>query len=152
MMKILLRICSLMLVGSIFFNNNVHTKYHYPFQNPTLDVEKRIDNIISLLTPDEKITCLGTNPTIPRLGIKGSGHIEGLHGVALGGPGNWGRRKLVTTTTFPQSYGLAETWDTALIRKVAATEAYETRYIFQSEKYKTGALVAVSYTHLRAHE
>ena len=140
-MKILLRICSLMLVGSIFFNNNLHAQYQYPFQNPKLDVEKRIDNIISLLTPDEKITCLGTNPTIPRLGIKGSGHIEGLHGVALGGPGNWGRRKLVTTTTFPQSYGLAETWDTALIRKVAATEAYEARYIFQSEKYKTGALV-----------
>jgi beta-glucosidase len=130
-----------MLVGSIFFNNNLHAQYQYPFQNPKLDVEKRIDNIISLLTPDEKITCLGTNPTIPRLGIKGSGHIEGLHGVALGGPGNWGRRKLVTTTTFPQSYGLAETWDTALIRKVAATEAYEARYIFQSEKYKTGALV-----------
>jgi beta-glucosidase len=141
MMKILLRICSLMLVGSIFFNNNLHAQYQYPFQNPKLDVEKRIDNIISLLTPDEKITCLGTNPTIPRLGIKGSGHIEGLHGVALGGPGNWGRRKLVATTTFPQSYGLAETWDTALIRKVAATEAYEARYIFQSEKYKTGALV-----------
>jgi beta-glucosidase len=141
MMKILLRICSLMLVGSIFFNNNLHAQYQYPFQNPKLDVEKRIDNIISLLTSDEKITCLGTNPTIPRLGIKGSGHIEGLHGVALGGPGNWGRRKLVTTTTFPQSYGLAETWDTALIRKVAATEAYEARYIFQSEKYKTGALV-----------
>jgi len=140
-MKILLRSCSLMLVGSIFFNNNLHAQYQYPFQNPKLDVEKRIDNIISLLTPDEKITCLGTNPTIPRLGIKGSGHIEGLHGVALGGPGNWGRRKLVTTTTFPQSYGLAETWDTALIRKVAATEAYEARYIFQSEKYKTGALV-----------
>jgi len=140
-MKILLRICSLMLVGSIFFNNNLHAQYQYLFQNPKLDVEKRIDNIISLLTPDEKITCLGTNPTIPRLGIKGSGHIEGLHGVALGGPGNWGRRKLVTTTTFPQSYGLAETWDTALIRKVASTEAYEARYIFQSEKYKTGALV-----------
>lgn len=113
----------------------------YPFQNPSLDVEKRIDNIISLLNIDEKIICLSTNPTIPRLGIKGTSHIEGLHGVALGGPGNWGRRKLVTTTTFPQAYGLAETWDTALIRRVATTEAYEARYIFQSEKYKTGAMV-----------
>ena len=115
--------------------------YAYPFQNPKLAVEKRISNIISLLTIDEKIICLGTNPTIPRLGIKGTGHIEGLHGVALGGPGNWGRRKLVTTTTFCQAYGLAATWDTMLIRKVAETEAYEARYIFQSEKYNTGALV-----------
>ena len=61
--------------------------------------------------------------------------------MALGGPGNWGRRKLVTTTTFCQAYGLAEIWDTALVRTVAATEAYEARYIFQSEKYNTGNLV-----------
>lgn len=115
--------------------------YQYPFQNPKLDAEKRIDNIIALMTTEEKIACLGTNPSVPRLGIKGTGQMEGLHGVALGGPGGWGRRKLVTTTTFPQSYGLGETWDTALIRKVAATEAYEARYITQSDKYLTGSLV-----------
>jgi beta-glucosidase len=124
-----------------FFISAAQNNYSYPFHNPHLDMEKRIDNIISLLTLDEKIVCLGTNPTITRLGIKGSGHIEGLHGVALGGPGNWGRRKFVMTTTFCQAYGLAETWDTALIRKVAATEGYEARYIFQSDKYNTGALV-----------
>jgi len=132
-------ICLLATIISI--SCQAQTNYQYPFQNPDLNVEKRIDNIISLLTLDEKISCLSTNPSVPRLGIKGSGHIEGLHGVALGGPGGWGRRKLVTTTTFPQSYGLAETWDTALIRKVAETEAYEARYIFRSEKYNTGALV-----------
>lgn len=125
----------------IAFNGFAQNGYQYPFQDSKLDVEKRIDNIISLLTLEEKISCLGINPSVPRLGIKGSGHIEGLHGVALGGPGGWGRRKLVTTTTFPQSYGLGETWDTSLIRKVAETEAYEARYIFQSEKYNTGALV-----------
>ncbi|MDP4264903.1 MAG: glycoside hydrolase family 3 C-terminal domain-containing protein [Bacteroidota bacterium] len=123
------------------FAGHAQDNYPYPFQDPKLEIEKRIDNIISLLTLDEKISCLSTNPSVPRLGIKGSGHIEGLHGVALGGPGGWGRRKLVTTTTFPQSYGLGETWDTALIRQVAAIEAYEARYIFQSEKYNTGALV-----------
>jgi beta-glucosidase len=125
----------------LLLNAGAQNRYQYPFQDPDLDMEKRIDNIISLLTPEEKISCLSTNPSVPRLGIKGSGHIEGLHGVALGGPGGWGRRKPVTTTTFPQSYGLGETWDTALIRKVAEAEAYEARYIFQSEKYKTGALV-----------
>lgn len=135
------RIILILLLSTIKIAANAQTHYQYPFQDPALDVEKRIDNIISLLTLDEKIVCLSTNPTIPRLGINGTGHIEGLHGVALGGPGNWGRKKLVTTTTFCQSYGLAETWDTALIRTVAATEAYEARYIFQSEKYNTGALV-----------
>jgi len=139
--KVLVKFFLLFLIVSIVTNGKLYAQYQYSFQDPKLNIEKRIDNIISLLTLDEKITCLGTNPTIPRLGIKGSGQIEGLHGVALGGPGNWGRRKLVTTTTFPQSYGLGETWDTALIRKVAETEAYEARYIFQSEKYKTGGLV-----------
>ncbi|MCU7550172.1 glycoside hydrolase family 3 C-terminal domain-containing protein [Chitinophagaceae bacterium LB-8] len=134
-------ILCLTLLAGILFRTAIHAQYLYPFQNPDLEAEKRIDNIISLLTLDEKIVCLGTNPSIPRLGIKGSGHIEGLHGVALGGPGGWGRRKLVTTTTFPQAYGMAETWDTALVRKVANVEGYEARYIFQSEKYNTGGLV-----------
>ncbi|OIR13222.1 periplasmic beta-glucosidase precursor [mine drainage metagenome] len=141
MLKKYLRNCIVMMTIDIVFIGCLHSQNKYPFQNPSLDVEKRIDNIIALLTLDEKINCLSTDPSIPRLGIKGTEHIEGLHGVALGGPGNWGRRKLVTTTTFPQAYGLAETWDTALITKVAATEAYEARYIFQSKKYNTGALV-----------
>lgn len=141
MRRTMATIVYLLLAVATTVNCNAQVKYQYPFQNPDLNIEKRIDNIISLLTLDEKISCLSTNPSVPRLGIKGSGHIEGLHGVALGGPGGWGRRKLVTTTTFPQSYGLAETWDTSLIRKVAETEAYEARYIFQSGKYNTGALV-----------
>jgi hypothetical protein len=55
----------------------------YPFQNPDLALEARADNIVSLLTLDEKIACLGTNPNVPRLGIKGSDQLEGLHGLAL---------------------------------------------------------------------
>jgi len=119
----------------------ISAQYQYPFQDPSLNMEKRIDNILSLLTLPEKVNCLSTNPSVLRLGIQACGQIEGLHGVALGGPGGWGRRKLVTTTQFPQSYGLAETWDTSLLRQVGQAEGYEARYIFQTEKYKTGALV-----------
>ena len=57
----------------------------YPFQNPDLPIEQRIDNILSLMTIDEKIECLDTNPSVPRLGIKGSGHVEGIHGLTQGG-------------------------------------------------------------------
>jgi beta-glucosidase len=113
----------------------------YPFQNPDLPIEERVNNIISLLTLDEKITCLGTNPNIPRLGIKGSGHVEGLHGLAQGGPGKWGRPKVIPTTMFPQAIGLGETWDPDLIRQVGEIESTEARYIFQSKKYAQGALV-----------
>jgi beta-glucosidase len=66
--------------------------------------------------------------------------VEGLHGVALGGPGGWGGRGLVTPTTqFPQSHGLGQTWDPELLRQAAAEEAYETRWAF--DKYHKGGLV-----------
>jgi len=113
----------------------------YAFQNPSLDTEKRIDNLLSLMTLDEKIQALSTNPSIPRLGVKGTGHVEGLHGLALGGPGHWeGKGKEpITTTTFPQAYGLGETWDTELLQKVANVEGIETRFAYQ--KYNRGGLV-----------
>ncbi len=113
----------------------------YPFQNPNLPIEERVENIISLLTLDEKVSCLSTNPSVPRLGIKATGHIEGLHGVARGGPSNWGQRDPVTTTIFPQAIGLAESWDVGVVKRVAEIEGYEARYMLQAEKYKKGALV-----------
>ena len=113
----------------------------YPFQNVALPVEERISNLLSLMTLDEKVNALSTNPSVPRLGVKGTNHVEGLHGLALGGPGEWGgkNKEPIPTTTFPQAYGLGETWDTALIQKVAQVEGYETRYAFQ--KYQRGGLV-----------
>ena len=114
------------------------SQYQYPFQNPALPAEERITNILSLLTLEEKVACLGTNPSVPRLGIRAAGHMEGLHGLAVGGPAKWGRDHTVTTTTFPQAYGLGETWDTDVVRRAAAAEGFEARYIFQSEKYGSG--------------
>jgi beta-glucosidase len=52
-------------------------QYQYPFQNPDLPSEQRVDNIVSLMTLDEKVACLGTDPSVPRLGIHGTGHVEG---------------------------------------------------------------------------
>ncbi len=58
----------------------------YPFQNPALPTEARIDNILSLMTLDEKIAVLGTRGIhVPRLGIKGTGIGEAISGVVLGG-------------------------------------------------------------------
>ncbi|NCD70977.1 beta-glucosidase [Mucilaginibacter sp. R11] len=118
-----------------------HAQYQYPFQNPALPTEKRITNLLSLLNIEEKINCLSTNPTVQRLGIKGTGHVEGLHGLSMGVVGNWGGKTPVPTTIFPQSIGMAETWSAELLEKAAGIEAQETRYIFQSEKYHKGGLV-----------
>jgi beta-glucosidase len=116
-------------------------KQQYAFQNPNLETEKRIDNLLSLMTLEEKVTVLSTNPSVPRLGVVATGHVEGLHGLALGGPAKWGGKdkEPITTTTFPQAYGLGETWDTDLLQKVANVEGYESRFALQ--KYNRGGLV-----------
>ena len=110
------------------------------YQDKTAPVEARITDLLGRMTMDEKLAMLGTDPTIPRLGIVGTNHVEGLHGLALGGPGGWGGRGLVTPTTqFPQSHGLGQTWDPELLRQAAAEEAYETRWAY--DKYHKGGLV-----------
>lgn len=114
----------------------------YPFQNPGLPIEERVDNLVSLLTLPEKVSLFGVWPGVPRLGLRPLGSVEGLHGVARGGPSNWGRRNPVPTTIFPQEIGLGETWDPDLLRQAGGVEGYEARYLFQNEKYRgRGALV-----------
>ena len=118
----------------------------YPFQNYRLSEEKRLDNLISLMTLDEKIDAMSTRPSIPRLEIKKHRIIEGLHGVALSGPANWALKGpgASTTTTFPQAIGLAQTWDPDLLQRIAAQEAYECRYLTQSPKYGSGGLIVLA--------
>jgi beta-glucosidase len=120
------------------------------YADPAAPLETRITSLLEAMTLDEKIQALGTDPSVPRLGLRLSGHIEGLHGVALGGPGDWGRFRKpdgttgnvpVPTTQFPQAVGLGETWDVDVLRRVAGIEGFEARYYFQSDKYRRGGLV-----------
>jgi len=137
----LLRLTILFICVLTFLASYPTTPRQYPFQNPDLPIEKRIDNILSLMTLDEKIECLDTNPSVPRLGIKASGHVEGIHGLTQGGPGKWGRPLTIPTTTFPQGIGLGETWDKDLLHDAGSVEGYEARYVFQSPKYHQGGIV-----------
>lgn len=134
-------------------------EYKYPFENPKLPEQQRINNLLSLMTLQEKIDLLGRSMNIPRLGVYGCGRVgsipgscgqfEGLHGLALGGPNGWGGRSpglpavggggTIATTQFSQSTGLGETWDPALIEQVAEEEAREARYIYQT--YDRGGLI-----------
>ena len=112
----------------------------YPFQNTKLDDEKRIDNIISLLTVDEKINCLRAGFSVPRLGIRNSGNSEGLHGLSQGGPGfNYDPK--ILTTQFPQAIGLAQMWDEQLLKEVVAQQACEASDVYQRPKYYRAGLV-----------
>jgi beta-glucosidase len=113
----------------------------YRFQDTHLPADERIADLLAHMTIEEKIAVLSTNPSVPRLGVAGTGHVEGLHGLALGGPGGWEGKNLpiIPTTQFPQARGLGQTWDPVLIEQAAAVEARETRYAYN--KYHRGGLV-----------
>ncbi len=115
----------------------------YPFQDTRLSADERIRNLISLMTTDEKINCLSPRISVPRLGIKGTHTVEGLHGLAYSGPANWAVKgpKASPTTTFPQAIGLAEMWDPEMIRKVADWEATECRYLAQNKNFGIAGLI-----------
>jgi beta-glucosidase len=49
----------------------------YPFQNPALPLEARVDNILTLMTLDEKVEFFSSSPSVPRLGIRPMGQVEG---------------------------------------------------------------------------
>lgn len=93
------------------------------------------------MTLEEKVSCLGTNPSLPRFGIVASGHVEGLHGLSQGGPGKWGKDDPIPTTTFPQAIGLGETWDPELVRAVADLEGRECRFVFHRSGGERGGIV-----------
>jgi beta-glucosidase len=112
-----------------------------PFRNPDAPLEARIDDLFSRMTLEEKVQCLSTNPSVPRLGIVASGHVEGLHGLSQGGPGKWGKDDPIPTTTFPQAIGLGETWDPDLVREVSALEGLEARFVFHRSGGKRGGIV-----------
>jgi beta-glucosidase len=112
---------------------------HYPFDNPNLPVEQRIDNLLSLMTVDEKIDCLGTLTGVPRLGVPNIGSSEGIHGVVQREP-RFGRNP-VKTTQFPQPPGMGATWDPALVREAAGVQGYEARFISQTAQYNRQILM-----------
>lgn len=110
------------------------------FNDPAVNEEQRLDDLIARMTLDEKVEALGNNTQVPRLGIQASGSVEGLHGIVLGGP-TYGDRANTPTTGFPQAYGLGETWDTDLLHRVATYISTENRYLFQNAKYRKSGLI-----------
>ena len=67
----------------------VYAQSQYPFQNPAAPIESRIDNVLSLMTMEEKMAILGTKGIrVPRLGIRGTIIGEAISGVVLGGGGD----------------------------------------------------------------
>ena len=95
------------------------SSYSFPFQNPALSEEQRVNDLISRMTLKEKADqLLYTAPAIPRLGIPSyNWWNEALHGVARAG----------YATVFPQSITIANSWDEGLMYNVANAISDEAR-------------------------
>ncbi len=89
------------------------------YENPKLPVGQRVQNLISQMTLEEKISQLGSHaPAVPRLGIPAyDWWNECLHGVARAG----------VATVFPQAIGMAATWHQELIFRTAKAISDEAR-------------------------
>src|SRR5664279_2806984 len=81
------------------------------YLNPALPIDQRVDDLVSKMTVEEKAAQFSsTAPAIPRLQVPAyNWWSEALHGVANQG----------TATVFPQTIGLAATFDEPLILKMA---------------------------------
>jgi len=90
-----------------------------PYLNPALPIDQRVDDLIGRMTLEEKVQQMRDHaPAIPRLDVpRYDWWNEGLHGVAFAG----------TATNFPQVIGMAATWDTALVHRMAETISTEAR-------------------------
>ncbi|MFI5585520.1 glycoside hydrolase family 3 C-terminal domain-containing protein [Amycolatopsis sp. NPDC051758] len=100
------------------------------FRDPGLPLATRIDDLLSRLTADEKISLLHQyEPAIPRLGIGVfKTGTEALHGVAWSTDyNNNGAVVKADGTVFPQAIGLAGTWDPALVKQVGTAVGREAR-------------------------
>lgn len=117
-----------------------HGQSGYPFLNTRLPAEARIDNILSLMTVQEKINALSTNSGVERLGIPSFGSTEGIHGVVQRGDQDF-QPERTPTTQFVQPPGMGASWNPELVRQAAAVQSTEARYITQSDAYKRPMLM-----------
>lgn len=92
--------------------------YQYAFQNPKLSYEERVENLISLLTPEEKVGLMMNKAvSVDRLGIPSyNWWSEACHGVRQGG-----------YTVYPQPIGMAASFDDKLFYDVFSTVSDEAR-------------------------
>ncbi len=94
------------------------------YLNPALPLDVRVQDLISRLTPEEKVYQMMNNtPAIPRLHIpEYNWWNEALHGVARSG----------IATIFPQPIGMAATFDDSLVHQVAGAISDEGRAMYNA--------------------
>ncbi|HBE40784.1 MAG TPA: glucan 1,4-alpha-glucosidase [Bacteroidales bacterium] len=119
-MKKTISICLLFCIANLsYYAIAQEPPVKHPFQDHSLSVEERVNDLVSKMTLKEKADQLVyTAPAIPRLGIPSyNWWNEALHGVARAG----------FATVFPQSITIANSWDEGLMFNVANAVSDEAR-------------------------
>ena len=90
----------------------------YPWQNPQLPTAERVENLISMLTPEEKVgLMMNKSVSVDRLGIPSyNWWSEACHGVRQGG-----------YTVFPQPICMAAAFSEKLVYDVFSAVSDEAR-------------------------
>jgi beta-glucosidase len=125
-MKKLISIITLLIA----LNGSAQDYKSFPMWDPSLPMEQRVNDVVSRLTLEEKVKqMLNATPAIPRLGILAyDWWNETLHGVA---------RTPFKVTSYPQAIGMAATWDSVSLYKMADYSALEGRAI-QNKAIESG--------------
>ena len=109
--------CLVFMLNFLALNTFAQEKFAY--KNPNLTTEQRVNDLVSRMTIEEKISQLmDSSPAIDRLAVpEYNWWNESLHGVARAG----------YATVFPQSISIASSWDRQLIFDVANAISDEAR-------------------------
>ncbi|HEU5403086.1 MAG TPA: glycoside hydrolase family 3 C-terminal domain-containing protein [Terriglobales bacterium] len=114
------KICvSLVLLSLCLSLSSIAQESLPAYKNPNLPLEQRVNDLVSRMTLQEKVSQLGhTADAIPRLGVpEYNWWNEGLHGVARAG----------NATVFPQAIGMAAMFDEPLMHQIAGVISTEFR-------------------------
>lgn len=117
-MKKLSFVAVLVVMAALVSSCGGNAEYEYPFQNPKLSTEERVENLMSLLTPEEKVgLIMNKSISVDRLGIPSyNWWSEACHGV-----------RQSDYTVYPQPIGMAAAFSPELIYDVFSTVSDEAR-------------------------
>ena len=109
-------------------------QYKYTWQNPQLPTAERVENLISMLTPEEKVgLMMNKSISVDRLGIPSyNWWSEACHGVRQGG-----------YTVFPQPIGMAAAFSEQLVYDVFSAVSDEARANWNRTDYNAPKLFNV---------
>lgn len=108
----------------------------YPFQNPSLPIEERVEDLLSRMTLDEKIAIIHaqskfSSPGVPRLGVPELWCTDGPHGIRPEvkwdewDQAGWTNDSIVA---FPALTCLAATWSEEMARLYGISIGEEARF------------------------